>query len=262
MTLQLYPLAQAMCAQVVFALEDAKQAWHLYREWLNELPNAMTSRVMLIHGPDVEEMPPFLRNQTRMILQCCYSGDLEQGHKLLEPLLKIPNAIAQLVEAVAPADFGRFFGSPPAPVKAYGRAEHLDQMTDKVIDDLLGFASTTPCPPFLLEIRHAGGAVANVPSHASAFAHRNTSFVVNFHALAFVPVLDMPCEQMTQGLTKLLEPHANGAIMPNFINGDEGLSRDQAAYPETQRSLLKALKQKLDFDNLFALTRTAPERLA
>ncbi|MEY4530836.1 MAG: hypothetical protein RLZZ156_1557, partial [Deinococcota bacterium] len=61
--------------------------------------------------------------------------------------------------------------------------------------------------------------------------------------------------------TKLLEPHANGAIMPNFINGDEGLSRDQAAYPETQRSLLKALKQKLDFENLFALTRTAPERL-
>jgi hypothetical protein len=49
--------------------------------------------------------------------------------------------------------------------------------------------------------------------------------------------------------------------MPNFINGDEGLSRDQAAYPETQRSLLKALKQKLDFENLFALTRTAPERL-
>jgi hypothetical protein len=216
---------------------------------------------MIMRGPDIEAMPPFLRDRTALMLQLCYTGDHDEGRSVLEPLLGLPGAIAEIVQPVAPADLGVFFGAPPAPVKAPGRAEQLPRVTDETIDALLTVASAEPAPPFLLEVRHLGGAVSDVPSNATAFAHRKAAFLANFHALAPMPFLEEPAEVMTNAFTNVVSRFASGEIMPNFLNGDEGALRDGVAYPGIHGILLHQAKRKYDPTNLLSLARTPGSRI-
>jgi FAD/FMN-containing dehydrogenase len=261
MTLRLYPVAQTFSAQLIFPMQHARGAWIAYRDLLKNAPDAMTSRVMVMRGPDIEAMPPFLRNRTALMLQLCYTGDHEEGRRVLEPLLGLPGSIAEIVQPVAPADLGAFFGAPPAPVKAPGRAEQLPRVTDETIDALLALASTEPAPPFLLEVRHLGGAVGDVPVNATAFAHRKAAFLANFHALPPVPVLEEPAQAMTEAFTNITARFASGEVMPNFLNGDEGALRDSAAYPGIHGILLHQAKRKYDPTNLLSLARTPGSRV-
>ena len=54
---------------------------------------------------------------------------------------------------------------------------------------------------------------------------------MNYHALVFAAVVCEISNASVAAFTKTLEPFASGKIMPNFLNGDEGVERDRAAHP-------------------------------
>jgi FAD/FMN-containing dehydrogenase len=262
MTIQLYPENTVTAANIIFPLESARDAARAYRDWIQTVPNEVSSRIMVMHGPDVEALPPFIRGRTALMLQAVYSGSEADAQTILQRLVNIPGSSVKIVECIAPKQLGQFFGAPPAPTEAVGRAEQLSELTDAMIEALVQFAESQPAPFYLLEVRHLGGAVAEVSDDATAFAHRNAGFLVNYHALVFAPFVREIAAASVAAFTKTLEPFASGKIMPNFLNGDEGVERDRAAHPGLKQMHLAMLKARFDPANLLRFARTPGSRPA
>jgi FAD/FMN-containing dehydrogenase len=259
-TIRLFPEHTVTAANIVFPLEAARNAAIAYRDWVKTAPNQATSRLMLMHGPDVQMLPPFLRGKTALMLQVVYSGgEVDAANALLE-LTQIPNSIAHIVQRIPPTKLGEFFGAPPAPTMAFGRAEQLSSLPDEALEAIIGFAASQPAPFYMLEVRHLGGAVAQVADDATAFAHRRAGFLVNYHAIAFAPFVAETSEGSVVRFTDMIEPFALGTIMPNFVIADEGLERDQAAYPGVKSMQLSSLKARFDPSNLLRFARTPGSR--
>ena len=262
MTIRLFPENTVTAAQIVFPLETARNAMRTYRDWVKTAPFEVTSRIAIMHGPDVEFLPPFLRGKTAVMLQAVYSGSEAGAQVALLELMRIPGSIAQIVNRIPPTRLGEFFGAPPAPTESVGRAEQLSSLTDEALDALFSFAQSQPAPLYLLEVRHMGGAVARVDDDATAFAHRKANFFVNYHAMVFAPPVREVAKMSVEQFTNTLEPFATGPIMPNFINADEGLERDHAAYPGLKTIRLAMLKSRFDPANVLRFARTPGSRPA
>jgi FAD/FMN-containing dehydrogenase len=262
MTIQLYPENTVTAAQIIFPLEAARDAVRTYRDWTKNAPDEVSSRVMVMHGPDVEFLPPFIRGRTAIMLQAVYSGSESDAQNAFQDLLNIPGSIAKIVERIAPPQLGQFFGAPPAPTEAVGRSEQLSELSNEAIEAMLSFAELQPAPFYLFEIRHLGGAIANVADDATAFAHRNAAFLVNYHALVFAPTVREVSNASVTAFTNAIQPFVTGKIMPNFLNGDEGIERDRAAHPGLKQMHLAMLKARFDPANLLRFARTPGSRPA
>jgi FAD/FMN-containing dehydrogenase len=262
MTIQLYPENTVTAAQLIFPIEAAREAAKAYRDWAKIAPNEVSSRIMVMHGPDAEFLPPFIRGRTALMLQAVYSGSEAEAQGALNDLLNIPNSIAKIVDRIAPPQLGQFFGAPPAPSEAVGRAEQLSELSDQAIEALIQFAESRPAPFYLFEVRHMGGAIAKVADDATAFSHRQAGFLVNYHALVFAPAVREVSAASVAAFSKAIEPFASGKIMPNFLNADEGEKRDRAAYPGLKQMHLGMLKWRFDPANLLRFARTPGSRLA
>lgn len=260
MTIQLYAEPTVTAVQVIFPLENAREALRAYRGWLQTVPDEVSSRAMFMHGPDVEFLPPFIRGRTALMLQAVYAGSEAGAQVALLGLLNIAGSIAKVAERIPPTQLGVFFGAPPAPSEAVGRAEQFQELSDEAIHALVAFAEGQPAPFYLFEVRHLGGAVARVADDATAFSHRKAGFLVNYHALVFAHAVREVATASVPAFIEAIRPFSTQQIMPNFLNADEGLERDRAAYPGLKNMRLALLKTRFDPANLLRFARTPGSR--
>jgi hypothetical protein len=110
------------------------------------------------------------------------------------------------------------------------------------------------------QFRVLGGAVARVPSEATAFAHRAKRIMVNVAAFYRGPG-DRPArEQWVTDLVAALHQGDDDAYV-NFV-GDEGPSRVRASYPGRTWERLSAIKAKYDPTNFFRLNQNIEPAVA
>jgi FAD/FMN-containing dehydrogenase len=92
----------------------------------------------------------------------------------------------------------------------------------------------------LVQLRGLGGATADVPSDATAFAHREATFQVN--------ALGADARQLDRHWTRI-RPHLGGIYLP--FETDQDPARLGEAFPPATLERLRALKRELDPRNLF-----------
>jgi FAD/FMN-containing dehydrogenase len=103
------------------------------------------------------------------------------------------------------------------------------------------------------QLRVLGGAMARVPTDATAFAHRSSRIMANLAAL-YEPTDDpAPHEAWVTAFQAAVRQGDHGAYI-GFL-GDEGEARVHAAYPEPTWQRLAAIKARYDPTNLFRLNQ-------
>jgi FAD/FMN-containing dehydrogenase len=112
----------------------------------------------------------------------------------------------------------------------------------------------------VVQLRVLGGAIADVPADATAYAHR--SYPAMAHMVAFVEdEADRAKKQAwVEGFADALHT-VPGAAYVNFV-GDEGAERVRAAYPKATFERLQRIKSRLDPNNLFRLNQNIPPATA
>ena len=107
-------------------------------------------------------------------------------------------------------------------------------------------------------IPHMEGAPSRVAPGETAFAHRNTPFVLNIHTRWQDAADDDQCVAWAREIHKATEPFSQGVYV-NFLSA-EGESRVREAYTEEVWKRLVELKNKYDPENLFRMNQNiAPE---
>jgi hypothetical protein len=260
MTLQLYSHSKVAVGQFIFPFDQAKHVIEAYRDWIQTVPDQITSRLMLMRGPNAEVMPPFMRGKIAAMIQFVYAGTQLEAEPWVQSLKHIPNALLQMVDEISPTELGHFFGAPPAPTNAVGRADLFDHLSDKLIDTLLDQFALEQTSFYFCELRQLGGAISRIPDETTAFAHRQAQFLMNFRVLVSSPEEESLAQAYTKVLTQNLQPFMSGRVLPNFVVGDEGIARDLAAYPGMKATRVAMMKSRFDRHNLFAFARTPGSR--
>jgi hypothetical protein len=119
-----------------------------------------------------------------------------------------------------------------------GRSGLLNAITPALAAELAALLRSASA--YLVQLRSLGGATADVPSDATAFAHRGAQFQVN--------ALGVDAREVDRHWLRI-RPYLGGIYLP--FETEEDAARLGDVYPPATLERLRALKRDLDRGNLF-----------
>jgi len=244
-----------------YPLNQADDLLHFYRDWAPELPDEITTLAIFLTAPPESFMPRELQGTPMLAIALCNVGTVEQGKSLLQPLREFETPALEMVGELpytllqSNQDTGVPWG-----VQSYWKTEYLADLSDQSIRALIDQFSRVPSLLTNIHIHHLEGAVGRVGENATAFAHRDTRYILNFVGLWQKPAETERNIAWVRGAWQAIRPFSSGAVYINFL-GDEGDEHVWAAYGAEKYERLVELKKRYDPDNFFHLNQNIrPQR--
>ncbi|MFE6970298.1 FAD-binding oxidoreductase [Isoptericola sp. NPDC057653] len=214
-------------------------------------PAGLTAIVMVMPAPPMPMIPAEWHGRLVVMANVCWSGAPEAADAALAPLRDVAaRAGGALLDGVRPASYPSLLEAGPAggPAVATGRTFFADGVDEAAAAHLLGELQASDAMMRAAQLRVLGGAVADVPADATAYAHRQARLVGNVAAVApdaatargYTPWVDALADRLRQ---------ADGAYVNFTLDG--GLDTARAAYPGATWDRLRDVKRRYDPQNLF-----------
>jgi FAD/FMN-containing dehydrogenase len=184
-------------------------------------------------------------------------GDPDAGREHARSLDALGVPVERRVVEQSYVDLQRRDDSPQGhALRRYWKGHYLPALPDAAIEVLLAHD-----PSIGASVQSHGGAIADVPEDATAFAHRGTAFEYMGAARWTHPAEDAARLATVRSCAGRMAPFASGAYV-NALS-DDGASGVRRAYPPAVLARLTALKDAFDPDNVFHLNQNIrPSRSA
>ena len=246
---RLHPLGPIMLGGLlVFPLEAAGDAISTYREIVEEGPDELATAAVLLNAPAEEFVPEHLHGRPVLGIVVSYSGDPGKGLDVVAPLKRLRPA----VDLVAPMPYRALQAmlDPMSPHgwRNYWRGLHLTGLSDDLLQTYLRFPPEGLAPMTFLILFQHGGAVRRVDDDATAFSHRDATFMLHPIACWRDPADDDRHLAWVNAVTEAIQPFGTGGVYLNFMADED---RVPAGYGAGKYERLVDLKRKYDPDNVF-----------
>lgn len=259
----LVPVARLYGGALFFDGTDARQVLHAWREWVETVPERMTSSIALLRIPGfAEDAPPPLRGKLTVHVRIAYVGDPADGERLVAPLRAAAPVLLDGVRDMPFTEVDSIHLDPVHPTGAYEGARLLTGFPAAAVDALVDAAGPgVDVPLIFAEVRHLGGALSREPAVPSAVTGRDAAF--SLMALGpLAPGLEHVVPGVVNGVVAALAPwHATQRLI-NFIGHDVAPAQVAAAYPPAVAARLQQLKDRFDPHGLFRYGAALPTRSA
>ncbi|HEY6400523.1 MAG TPA: FAD-binding oxidoreductase [Blastocatellia bacterium] len=244
----MYPMA---------ATRDVLNHW---REWVASAPAAATSEIVMWTAPAASGLPPSVHDRDVVIASGVYAGDPREGMRALQPLREFGAPLGEIAGQIPYRNLQRAF-DPYLPntgeVISYWKSLYLDDLTDAAIEIMADRAENRSSRSTMVFIQHLGGAVRRVRPDETAFANRDSAFVMNFMG-DWRDARETPRHvEWVREAWRLLSPHSTGAVYLNYL-GREERDADSLAHATfgANYDRLAQIKAKYDPTNLFRLNHS------
>lgn len=239
---------------IVKAFDDAKKYIQFHREYVRTLPDEMTVWMVVRHAPPLPFLPNDVHGKLVVIVPFVWLGEPGEGEKLIKPIREATNSLGE--------GFGMhpwvgwqsgFDGLVGHGARNYWKSHHLENLSDDCVDQILEYAAHLPTEECEVFIPHMEGAPSRVPKNETAFAHRNTPFVLNIHTRWQESSDDEKCLTWARKFHESTQKFARGVYV-NFLS-QEGEERIKEAYTADVWNRLVEIKDKWDPDNRFHMNQ-------
>jgi FAD/FMN-containing dehydrogenase len=248
-----HPLGPELVAgMLVYPLEEARERLAFLREFMEDAPDELTTFPVLVTAPPRPPFPAELQGRRILALGLAYAGSVEDGLRAIAPLRA---AAPPALDLAGPMPYlalqTMLDASVPHGLHNYNRAEWLDDLSDGAIETLVEQYDAVPSPLSQVILARMGGAVARVPSDATAFPHRGARNLL-WMVSCWRPDEDPePHLAWGRAIGEAMRPFASGGVYVNAL-GDEPADRVRAAYGANWPRLVE-LKRRYDPENVFRL---------
>jgi FAD/FMN-containing dehydrogenase len=252
--LALHPVGPVVLGGPIFYPgEQGAQVLNGWRELLENMPDELTTTVVLVAAPPAPFIPEDWHYKKVAGVVACWSGNAADGEEIVRPLRTLGTPIADLLGPIPYVDLQQLVD----PVWEAGAANYftsalLDRLPGEAVENLAASHRAAADPPVQseLHIHHLGGAVARVPAESTAFSDRTSSFIVNCLARR-VDLGDLsPHMAWAQATRSAMATYGKGRMYANFA-GEGGKDAVLASYPEAVFARLQAVKDQYDPFNVF-----------
>jgi FAD/FMN-containing dehydrogenase len=218
-------------------------------------PDELSAIANVMPCPPMPFVPEPDHGKLVILALMAYAGDAEAGERALAPFRALAPPIADMLN---PMPYPQIY--PPEDDSyhplAISKTMFVDRIDLPVAEMIMEHLEASDAAMRVAQLRMLGGAMARVPSDATAFAHRRSRIMVN--VATFYEGADDQDRRAAwvDGLVAALQQDDRGAYV-NFL-ADEGEERIRAAYPGETWDRLAAIKARYDPTNLFRLNQNIP----
>jgi len=242
---------------LLFPLEEAARVLRGVREAEAELHDDLGLACVLMTVPPAPTFPSELHGRRVLAVVPAWAGDPDEAEQAVAPLRALGDPV---LDGYGPIPYvalqSMIDESAPHGIHQRNFADHVE-LSDGAIDALVGRFEHVTHPMAHVVLTLLGGAVARVAPDATAFPHRDGSWV------AWVIGMWRPDEDGTShvewigSMRDALRPHASEGVYVNALGADDG--RVQRAYGGNWSRLVE-LKRRWDPDNAFRLNANIDPR--
>ena len=142
-----------------------------------------TITFVLNAAPPLPFLAPEHHFKPAVIVMFVFDGDPEAGQAALEPFRRLATPLGELAAPMPYPGIYQFTAEGSKPGAGTMRSAFLDTLDDEAVDTILREMAAAPGHGMdFTQIRVLGGAVADVPADATAFAHRDATVMLSMHA--------------------------------------------------------------------------------
>jgi hypothetical protein len=258
-TFKLHPLGPIVAFSGNFyALEDEADILRAWRDYVEAAPNEVTSVCVSLTFPADPEMPEAIHDRPVAVIGGVYAGDPDEGMKVLQPLRELAGR-TPLVDLSQPMPFTAVQTAfdplfPRNQLRAYWKAQYLDELSDGAIDLMAAKAAERPAPLTLVNMFHMGGAIADVGPEETAFSERTSPYMVSIDGMWTDEADDADNVAWVRSTFEAFSEFGTGGVYLNFTGlEDEAPSAGVDSAYGRNLSRLGEVKAKYDPDNFFRL---------
>jgi len=219
-------------------------------------PEELSAIANVMPAPPMPFLPEEHHGKLVVFALMAHIGDLEAGERAIAPFRALATP---LVDMLRPIAYSEMYppedpGYAPTPVQRTMFLDHVDQAAARTIVE---FLEASDASLRAAQLRVLGGAMARVPTDATAFAHRSSrilAVLVNFHDKT--PGDRLRRQAWVDEFAAAMAQSDDGAYV-NFLAA-EGEDRVRAAYPGATWDRLAAIKARYDPTNLFRHCQNVP----
>lgn len=245
---------EVLCGLIVFPFDQAKGLLTKYREFAEKMPDDLNVWVVLRKAPPLPFLPENVHGKEIVAFAVFYAGKVEDGMRAIEPLRKFGQPHGEHVGPVPYSAWQKAFDPLLTPgARNYWKSHNFSKLSDGALNSVIEYAGKLPDPQCEIFIGLLGGQASRVAPDATAYANRDTKFIMNVHGRWEDPKNDEKCISWAREFFKSSAPYATGSVYVNFMTQEE-VDRVSAAYGPNYSRLAK-LKSKYDPENLFRLNQ-------
>jgi FAD/FMN-containing dehydrogenase len=228
---------------VAYQVDDAADLLRRWRDAMRSAPEELSSTLALL--PAMPDSP-----RTAMVMLCygaAPGAQVADADAAIEPLLELGTVTTASISERPYAEILEDAQLPPG-IRLVSRNTLVRVLDDEVIEAIAGLSAAGG--PRAIAVRSLGGAVARVPSDATAFAHRDAEVMVVCGTFLPETATDTDLEGA------LLPWHTVSTLGSGTYISFQGSATEAdvaAAYPPATYARLAAVKRAYDPANLFAL---------
>lgn len=257
--IQLFPVTQVYGGNLYYPIDQARQVFTRFREWVKSVPEEFTSAFVIMNYPNLPAVPDFLRGKSFAMLRGCFAGPVDQGEALLRSWRDWQLPAIDDFKSLPFTQIAAISNDPVDPVPSSTTGVYLSALNDQVIDVVTRYAPASQGSPITFtEIRHAGGAISKVDSHATAYGNREAEFSLQMIGVTATPEMAANLKAHTEKIKNALTGSLTGGVYPNFLDGEEAVQRIRDGYAPESFQRLMELKARYDPGNLLRFSYQIP----
>jgi len=233
---------------------NAREYIQFHRDYVRTLPDEMTVWMVARHAPPLPFLPDDVHGKMVVIVPFVWLGDPQEGEKLIKPIREATKSLGEGLGLHPWVGWqSGFDGLVAHGARNYWKSHHLKDLSDACIDQVVAFAGKLPSEECEVFIPHMEGAPSRVPANDTAFAHRNTPFVLNIHTRWQEAADDKKCMKWARDFHEETQAFAQGVYV-NFLS-QEGEDRIKEAYTDEVWNRLVEVKNTWDPENRFHMNQ-------
>lgn len=251
---KLHPVGpEIWLAMVMYPFDKAVPYIQRWRDLMTNAPDEIMSLSILWSFPDEEYIPAQDRGKPCLVIVASYSGSPSEGEKALEPFRTMGPATADLSGVVPYLSVQQLFDPEyPDGRRYYWKSTYLNELSDELIDTIVGNAAQRPSMLSSLDIWPLGGALRRIDRTITAFAQREAPFMFALESNWIDPADDELNVSWSRKVHDDLQQFSTGGTYLNFAGFGENTSQMVRKTFGDNFEKLKAVKEKYDPDDFFS----------
>lgn len=245
---QLYPIAEVYAGVLFFPIERGKEVLHAWRDWLEDVPDEITSVGRFLQFPPIPEIPEPLRGGSFVAVEATSLLDEAATNQLLRPLRELGPAMDTF--ATIPIErLSSLHMDPEHPVPGAADGMLLRDFPEEAIDAIVAAAGAGSGSPLLsVEVRHLGGALGRIQPGHGALATIEAGFAMFAVGMAMTPELGAAVRAHIEIVQAALASWDAGR---DYLNFTERRERGERLFGSTTYRRLQSVKGKVDPEDVF-----------
>jgi len=252
----LYPVGPDIVGGIVaWRANDAVKVFELYKKLTEQAPPELTLVALMRPAPPAPWLPRDIHGKPIVALIACYSGNPEDGGKVITPIKTFGNPVGDILIRRPYTQMQTLLDAAnPKDRRNYWKSEYLPHIESSLFDTIITHAGKFPSPHSVIVVFQVEGALNHIGLEHSPAGNRDAHFVLNIPGSWENAGDDQKNIKWVREAWEDLRSLSTGGNYINFQAEDEGSDRINASFGRALEQLVK-VKMKWDPQNIFRINK-------